>query len=116
MITVVKGQSNRLGFTLEELAIKSEPRIYVFSFVSENSPSVEVSMTREPDNAGQRLQIFEITEGDDITFPLEGFYSFEVKQSTSGNLVETGLLLVEGEETSFITASSANPVVYEREN
>lgn len=104
---------NKVGFTLSELSICSEPLEYELKFTSEDSEDIQYTLVRIPANLSQRLQIFEITEGVDVTFEVEGYYSYEIRQTTSGNLVEVGLLRVEGENAvEQVITTATNPQVY----
>jgi hypothetical protein len=117
MISIVKGTLNKLGLSVSELSNCDEPFEYRIDFVSENSEDLKYSVTKTPTNASNRLQIFEIEEGVDVTFALDGYYSYEVYQTTSDNLVEVGLLRVVSQEVAVPTIpESKNPQVYGREN
>lgn len=113
MVTIKKGILNKIGFTLSELAICEDALEFLFKFTSEDSADLVYEITLSPINASERLQVFELTEGVDIDFAVEGYYSYEIYQTTSNNLVETGLLRVEGatEEPQTIT-NAKNPQVY----
>jgi hypothetical protein len=113
MITIVKGLVNKVGLSLSELSICGEPTEYRMEFKSENSPDIFLSLVKSPINLSNRLQIFEIEEGQDISFDIEGYYSYEVYQTTSNNLVETGLLKVEGPSTvGQVVTTNQNVQVY----
>jgi hypothetical protein len=106
---------NRVGFSLSELSICGEPAQYRMVFKSENSEAVSYEITKAPVNASQRLQVFEIEEGVDVDFAAEGYYSYEIYQTQSNNLVEVGLLRVQGPIEQVQTVSTVkNPQVYVR--
>lgn len=110
---ITKGIVNKVGFTLAELSICDEPAEYRMVFTSENSPAISYELVKTPINTGKRLQIFEIDEPTEVDFQLEGYYSYEIYQTTSNNLVETGLIMVEGPEEVIPTVTqSSNPQVY----
>lgn len=107
MIHIRKGQLNRIGLSLRELSIATDPEEYRFDFVSENSKDVSRSVTLTPVSSTVRLQVFEIWEPvppaqkplpPSLEFPLTGYYNYEVYQTASNNLVEVGLLKVVGED------------------
>lgn len=116
-MVITKGIVNKVGFSLKELAICDEDFEYRMVFVSENSNDIELELIKTPINASDRLDVFEIDEPNEIDFPTLGYYSYSIYQTTSNNLVETGLLRVEGPtlENTTVTASK-NPRVYVREN
>lgn len=113
MVTITKGTVNKVGFSLRELSICGEPFEYRMEFKSENSEAVSYELTKTPINLSERLQIFLIDEGTEIDFELTGFYAYEIYQTTSNNLVEVGLMRVEGPELQDPTINNAkNPQVY----
>lgn len=103
---------NKVGFSLRELSICGEPFEYRMEFKSENSEAVNYSLVKTPINLSERLQIFEIDEGNEIDFELTGYYAYEIFQTTSNNLVEVGLIRVEGSEVQDQTMNAQNPQVY----
>lgn len=113
MIHIRKNQLNKIALSLSELSISTDPQEYRFEFTSENSKDISYSLTLEPVSSTERLQVFEIEEGVDITFDKVGYYNYEVYQTTGNNLVETGLLRVIGEQQVVQQhISSANQQVY----
>lgn len=116
MVTIKKNMVNKVGFTLSELSICGEPAEYRMVFTSQDSEGVTYELTKTPVNTGSRLQIFEIEEGVEVDFQLEGYYSYEIYQTQSDNLVEVGLLRVARTITTPQTVStSTNPQVYARD-
>lgn len=113
MINIQKGTLNRVGFSLSELSICGEPFEYRMEFKSENSEDINYQLIKTPLNLSNRLQMFEIDEGNEIDFELEGYYTYEIYQTASNNLVEIGLLRVVGPATQEQVMSQAiNPQVY----
>jgi hypothetical protein len=113
VVTIKKGIINKLGFTLNELIICDENMEFLFKFTSENSAQFTYEVIKSPINISQRLQIFEFDEPNDIAFEFEGYYSYEIYQTTSNNLVEVGLLRVEGDSEQMQQLTNAkNPQVY----
>lgn len=113
MVTIKKGILNRVGFSVKELANCEDPMEFTFRFTSENSEGIVQEITMSPVNLGSRLQVFEITEGTDVIFDLEGYYSYEIRQTAQNNLVEVGLVRVEGEDENNPTfTTSKNTQVY----
>lgn len=116
MVTIRKDMLNRVGFSLSELSICGEPAEYRMIFTSENSEGLSYQITKTPVNASQRLQVFEIEEGVDVDFAAEGYHTYEIYQTQSNNLVEVGLLRVQGTIEQIQTVSTVkNPQVYVRE-
>ncbi len=104
---------NKVGFSLRELSICGEPFEYRMEFKSENSEAISYTLTKTPINLSERLQIFLIDEGVEIDFELTGYYSYEIYQTTSNNLVEVGLIRVKGKQFPEQTINNAtNPQVY----
>ena len=99
--------------TLSELSICEDVQEYRFKFTSENSNDYVEELVASPTNTSGRLQVFNIEEGVDITFPHCGYYSYEVYQTTQNNLVEVGLLRVRENVTSSpIVTFDQNVQVY----
>lgn len=98
MINIRKGQVNRVGLSLSELSIPGDPETYRFELKSENSEAITHTFIKSPILTSQRIQIFEIEEGVDVTLTLNGYYSYEIYQTTGNNLVEVGLLRVANED------------------
>ncbi len=104
---------NKIGFSLKELSLCNEPLEYRMVFISENSDQVKYELTKQPVNLSSRLQVFEIAEGQEIDFAVDGYYSYEIYQTTSNNLVEVGLLRVYSDsDISQIITISKDPQVY----
>jgi hypothetical protein len=113
MITIRKNMINRVGFSLSELSIFGEPSEYRMEFTCEDSNVIKYTLTKTPVNVSNRLQEFEIVEGVEIDFEVTGFYSYEIYQTTSDNLVEVGLLRVIGTPNEIQTVqNSKSPQVY----
>ena len=113
MVTIKKGILNKIGFSLSELSICGEPEEYRMEFISENTKDLQYSITKTPINISTRLQVFEIDEPTEIDFAVEGYYAYEIYQTTSDNLVEIGILRVEGADEVIQTiTNSKNPQVY----
>ncbi len=113
MIHIRKGQINKVGLSLQELSVIGDPEEYRFELKSENSKAIAHTLTLTPDSSTARMQVFEIEEGVDVTFTSEGFYSYEIYQTTANNLVEVGLLRVVGADEVVIEyPQSGNAQVY----
>lgn len=94
MINILKGQVNRVSLSLSELSITGDPEEYRFELKSESSKDITHSFILEPVSSTSRAQVFEIEEGVDVVFTVDGYYSYEVYQTNANNLVEVGLLRV----------------------
>jgi hypothetical protein len=112
MINIRKGQVNRVALSLSELSILTDPDTYRFELKSENSEAIAHTFTKTPIIASERVQIFEIEEGVDVTLTLGGYYSYEIYQTTANNLVEVGLLRVatDADTTQKYTDSTKSQV------
>lgn len=97
-MVINKGIVNVVGFSLRELSICDEPFEYKLIFTSENTKDIQLPIVKTPISSTPRLDVFELDEPNEIDFPVDGYYSYEIFQTTSGNLVETGILKVIGEE------------------
>jgi len=116
-MVINKGIVNVVGFSLKELANCDEPFEYRMVFTSENSKDVELTLIKTPISSSDRLDVFEIDEPNEIDFPLEGYYHYNIYQTTSDNLVETGILKVEGADEQAATVNTSKTKrVYVRQN
>ena len=110
MIKLKRKVSTTFVMTVTELTTISNPE-YLFEFIEEQSdesvytilPNISVSKTRYDE--------FTITDGTDLDFPIDGFYTYNVyeQSSGSGNLDPIGLTIVEtGRAYVYIDDVDAN--------
>ena len=99
MILIQKSQLNQVCLTLSELENPSLPINWLFRFVLDQDDSYEYLLFLDDiSTAPGRYNLFELTEGIDVTFKFEGDYLYECYQmpntSTTncllGSLVERG--------------------------
>jgi len=99
MILIQKNQLNKVCLTLSELENPSLPINWLFRFVLDQDDSYEYLLFLDDiSTAPSRYNLFELTEGVDVTFKFEGDYLYECYQMpnntstdfTLGLLVETG--------------------------
>ena len=82
--------------TVTELTTLTNPE-YLFEFIEEQTDDKVYSILADVSTATTRFNDFSITDGVDLTFPIDGFYTYNIYEQVngSGNLNPTGLTLVE---------------------
>jgi hypothetical protein len=118
MILLQKNQLRRFVLTLSELAIPTLPNNWMIIFRLEQNDAYEYKHTlTDLSQFPESYNLFEVTEGVDITFDIEGDYSYfcyqmpdDSEDETEGHLVESGKmrLLSEDEELpTFVVNTDA---------
>ena len=121
MILIQKSQLNQVCLTLSELENPSLPINWLFRFVLDQDDSYEYLLFLDDiSTAPSRYNLFELTEGVDVTFKFEGDYLYECYQmpniSTTnyllGTLVESGKmrLLEVAEIIPTFTPNTETPI------
>lgn len=82
--------------TVTELTTLTNPE-YLFEFTEEQIDENLYCILTDVSTATTRFNEFSITDGVDVTFPIDGFYTYNIYEQAngSGNLDPTGLTLVE---------------------
>lgn len=124
MILLRKNQLNKIAVTLSELKNDLIPSNWLFVFHLEQSQGDDeyVYRLQLPDLnvTDNRYNYFELTEGTDVTFALEGFYQYYCYQmpdaistdENDGQLVEVGKMLLIGEdETEYVNTVASNTYI-----
>lgn len=99
--------------TVTELTTISNPE-YLFEFINENSDfntDTQYCILADTSTEIERFNEFTITDGSDVDFPNNGFYTYNVYEqaSGSGNLDPTGLTVVEhGRVHVYVNATADN--------
>jgi len=127
VILLRKNQLNKIALTLTELANPLIANNWLFVFHLEQSQGDEEYSQRSqlPDLgvSNKRYNYFELTEGVDITFSLEGMYQYTVYQmpnetstdESEGELVETGKMKLLGvDETDYVHSVATNTYINEQ--
>jgi len=82
--------------TVTELTTLTNPE-YLFEFTEEQIDTELYCILTDISTTTNRFNEFSITDGVDVTFPIDGFYTYNIYEQAngSGNLDPTGLNLVE---------------------
>ncbi len=82
--------------TVTELTTLTNPE-YLFEFIEEQTDDKVYSILADVSTETTRFNDFSITDGVDLTFPIDGFYTYNIYEQVngSGNLNPSGLTLVE---------------------
>lgn len=120
MILLRKNQLNKIAVTLSELKNNLIASNWLFVFELEQSQGDEEYVYRiqllDQNAFDTRYNLFELIEGTDLTLPIEGSYKYYCYQmpddistdETQGELVETGMMLLVGEDETEYTHSVAS--------
>ena len=96
--------------TVTELTTIANPE-YLFEFIEEQSDQSVYTILPNTSVSKTRYDEFTITDGTDLDFPIDGFYTYNVyeQSSGSGNLDPIGLTIVEtGRAYVYIDDVDAN--------
>ena len=82
--------------TVTELTTLTNPE-YLFEFTEEQIDENLYCILTDVSTTTTRFNEFSITDGVDVTFPIDGFYTYNIYEQAngSGNLDPDGLTLVE---------------------
>lgn len=82
--------------TVTELTTLANPE-YLFEFIEEQSDEKSYCILTDISTSTTRFNEFSITDGVDVTFPLDGFYTYNIYEQPNGTgtLDPTGLNRVE---------------------
>lgn len=95
--------------TLTELTTIITPE-YLFEFIEEQTQESYFCILSDISTSTTRFNEFSVTDGVDVTFPIDGFYSYKVyEQEVSGSLDPTGKNVVEyGRAHVYVVDASDN--------
>lgn len=96
MVRLLKGSATTFVVTLNELTTISNPE-YLFEFIEEQSDRKYYCILTDTSSYPTRFNEFTLTDGSDVTFVYDGFYTYRVYEQAngSGNLDPDGLTMVE---------------------
>lgn len=99
--------------TLKELTTISNPE-YLFEFIEEQTDESVYCILTDTSLHSSRYNQFTITDGSDVNFVIDGFYTYKVYEQAngSGNLDPSGLTMVE-EGRAYVYVTDAEPNEYE---
>lgn len=108
MIRLQRDAATTFVITVTELTTITTPE-YLFEFVSEYGDSYYCILA-DSSSGTTRYNEFTITDGSDLNFPIDGFYTYKVyEQEVSGSLDPTGKTQVEeGIAHVYVVDSPAN--------
>lgn len=105
-----KSELNQIPVTLKEKADANLPNNWLFRFVHDQSEeeSLIYLTDQATDEQQERFNLFNLTEGTDLTFTYNGDYHYFVYQMPDGGSEDysTGLLVEQGIAKVIGTASS----------
>jgi hypothetical protein len=105
MIVIKRNTTNRIVLTLTEKSVSEEPE-YLFRFTNDTTKGVQEITLDDQSTAKGRFNLFFLTEGEDVSFDTDGFYSYEVFDGDVS--VETGKMLV-GELKNSVESYDPEP-------
>lgn len=96
MVRIQRSATTTIVLTLKELTTISSVE-YLFEFVEEQTDEKIYAIIADTSSYPDRYNEFTIIDGTTLTFPIDGFYTYNVYEqaSGSGNLDPTGLTKVE---------------------
>ena len=93
MLIIHKAQANLITVTATELATEQNP-IFLFEFTHQQSGEQVSVVLQNESMSTQRFDEFVIDEGDNVTFPYTGDYTYRIKEQQTGRILEIGRALV----------------------
>jgi len=113
MIKLQRSAATTFIVTVTELTTIANPE-YLFEFVNEQSDDdndTQYCILADTSSATTRYNTFTITDESDVTFPIDGYYIYNIYEQAngSGNLDPDGLTLVEkGRAHVYVTDVADN--------
>lgn len=101
---------------MTELTTISNPE-YLFEFVEEQTDESVFCILSDTSTSTTRFNEFTVVDGVDVTFPIDGFYTYKIYEQAngSGNLDPDGLTMVEAGRMHVYVVDTA-PNEYDNEN
>lgn len=93
MLIIHKAQANLITVTATELTTEEDP-IFLFEFTHHQSAEQLSVVLQNESMSTQRFDEFVIDEGDNVTFPYTGDYTYRIKEQQTGRILEIGRALV----------------------
>lgn len=96
MLRILRNGTTAVVVTVTELTTISNPE-YLFEFIEEQTDAKVYAIISDISTATTRFNEFSIQDGVTVTFPTDGFYSYNIYEQAngSGNLDPDGLTRVE---------------------
>lgn len=116
MLKLQRNATTTFVVTVTELTTISNPE-YLFEFIEEQTDESLFCILANTSTETERFDEFSITDGSDVNFSIDGFYTYKIYEQTngSGNLDPTGLTMVEtGRAHVYVT--DADPNEYTNDN
>lgn len=96
MIKILRDGTTTFVTTVTELTTISNPE-YLFEFVEEQTDESYYCILADTSLYPTRYNEFSITDGSDLNFPIDGYYTYKIYEQPdgTGTLDPTGLTMVE---------------------
>lgn len=110
MLRIERNQASTLIVTVSELTTIASPN-YLFQFIEEQSGDEVFCILTNISTGIPRYDEFIVTDGVDVTFPYNGFYTYKIYQQTSSVNLDPDLsqgLVEEGRAHVYETDSPSN--------
>ena len=110
MIRIQRSATTTIVLTLKELTTIERVE-YLFEFIEEQTDEKVYAIIGNSSLYQDRYDEFTIIDGTTLTFPIDGYYTYNVYEQAdgSGNLDPTGLTVVEhGRAHVWVSDSPAN--------
>ena len=113
MIKLERDAATTFVATVTELTTIANPE-YLFEFVEEQTDESYYCILSDTSLYTTRYNEFTITDGTDLDFPIDGYYTYKVYEQAngSGNLDPTGLTMVE-KGRAHVYTTDTDPNEYE---
>jgi hypothetical protein len=110
MLRIERNQASTLIVTVSELTTIANPN-YLFQFIEEQSGDEVYCILTNISTGIPRYDEFIVTDGVDVTFPYNGFYTYKIYQQTSSVNLDPDLsqgLVEEGRAHVYESDSPSN--------
>ena len=110
MLKLQRDAATTFVTTVTELTTIANPE-YLFEFVEEQTQESYFCILADTSLYTTRYNEFTITDGTDLNFPIDGYYTYKIFEQAngSGNLDPTGLTMVEkGRAYVYVTDTDPN--------
>lgn len=113
MIKLERDAATTFVTTVTELTTIANPE-YLFEFVEEQTNESYFCILPDTSLYTSRYNEFTITDGSDLNFPIDGYYTYKIYEQAngSGNLDPTGLTMVE-QGRAYVYVTDTDPNEYE---